>query len=117
MARRQLSSMIEDLRILLLQPPWSHFARLVRMIDSMADSPEMEKLTNDELRSLKSFRITLHRCATMEPDMMLKHVAAHWLGATDQAVRKLSIGPEAVRTVATMMDYAPTGQTTYGMLG
>ena len=93
---KQLRPMIEDLRMLMLDPPWGDFVKLVRMVDSVSENPELEKLTNEELRRLKSFRITLHRAAHMEPDTMLKHVAAEWMGTAEQAVRKLSIGSEAV---------------------
>jgi hypothetical protein len=93
-----LSNMIEDLRILMLEPPWLDFTRLVRVVDSVAESPELERLTNDELRAFKGFRITLHRAAAMEADMMVKHVYAHWIGQNGmvaQAIRKLPIASEA----------------------
>jgi hypothetical protein len=112
---RPLKKLIEDLRILMLEPPWSHFVKLLRMVDSMDESPELERLTNDELRAFKGFRITLHRASTMEPETMLKHVAAHWLGTVEQAVRKLPIGPEAVKTMDDMMGYSGGG-VSHGML-
>lgn len=112
---KPLNRMIEDLRILMLEPPWSQFTKLVRMVDSMDESPELERLTNDELRAFKGFRITLHRAATMEPETMLKHVAAHWMGTAEQAIRKLPIGPEAVKTMDDMMGHSGAG-VTHGML-
>jgi len=110
----KIPELIENLRILMLEPPWDQFVRLQRAVDSATESPELERLTNDELRAIKGFRITLHRCATMEPDAMLKHVAAHWLGTVEQAVRKLPIGPEAVKAMNGMMGYPGSG--TYGTL-
>lgn len=103
--RRTFTAMIEDLRILMLEPPWSDFVRLTRMVDSVSESPELEQLTNDELRAFKGFQITLHRSATMEADAMLKHVLAHWRGSNgtvEQAIRKLPIGREAVACVDNM---------------
>jgi hypothetical protein len=113
---KPLRVMIEDLRILLLDPPWGDFTKLVRMVDSVSESPELEQLTNEELRRLKSFRITLHRSATMEADTMLKHVAAEWMGCVEQAVRKLSIGSEAVQAVTRMMDSPVADRAYYGSI-
>lgn len=102
---KNFSAMIEDLRVLMLDPPWSDFVKLTRMVDSVAESPELEQLTNDELRAFKGFQITLHRAATMEADTMLKHVLAHWRGSNgvvEQGIRKLPIGREAVSCVNRM---------------
>jgi len=114
--RKTLPELVEDLRILLMDPPWSQFVSLLRMVDSMAESPELERLTNDELRAFKGFRITMHRAATMEADTMLKHVAAHWLGSAAQAISKLPIGPPAVKTMADMMGSYPSDTASYGTL-
>lgn len=114
--RNPMKTMIEDLRMLMLDPPWNDFTRLVRMVDSVSESPELEKLTNEELRRIKSFRITLHRAATMEADTMLKHVAAEWMGIVEQAVRKLSIGSEAVRAVHSMMDTPIPNRVAFGTI-
>lgn len=98
-----LKNLIEDLRVLMLEPPWGDYYKLLRMVDSMDQSPELEKLTNDELRSFKGFRLTMHRSADMEPGTMLNHVGAHWLGTAEQAIRKLPIGPQAVECFYRMM--------------
>jgi hypothetical protein len=114
-----LAQQIEDLRILMLEPPWVDFVRLTRMVDSMADSPELEVLNNDEIRAFQGFRITLHRSAQMEPDMMVKHVLAHWRGSNgvvEQAIRKLSIGPEAVACIGRFRHGPYTDQVSYGTL-
>jgi len=100
-----LKNTIEDLRVLLLDPPWDEFYRLLGMLDSMDQSPELEVLTNDELRAFKGLRLTLHKSTTMEPGAMQQHVGAHWMGAADQAVRKLSIGPRAVDCVTKLMQF------------
>jgi hypothetical protein len=113
---KTLPELVEDLRILMMDPPWSQFVGLLRMVDSMAESPELERLTNDELRAFKGFRITMHRAATMEADMMLTHVAAHWLGTAAQAVSKLPIGDAAVKTMADMMGSYPSDTASYGTL-
>jgi hypothetical protein len=110
-----IPNLIEDLRVLMLDPPWNSFFRLLRMLDSVANSPELETLTNDELRAVKGFRITMYRAVDMEADTMLKHVAAHWLGTVDQAIRKLSIGPQAVACFGSMMD-CPASGSAYGTL-
>ena len=96
--------------------PWDNFVKLVRMVDSVSESPELESLTNEELRRLKSFRITLHRSATMESDSMLLHVAAEWMGIVEQAIRKLSIGPEAVKAITKMMDAPVPERVRYGTI-
>lgn len=98
--------LIEDLRVLVLgpqDPVWPHLQRLTALVDSTVDSPEQEFLTNDELRALHGFRITLYRAAAMERDTMLKHVLAHWMGTVDQALRKLPIGPEAEQCIQHMI--------------
>lgn len=110
----KLSKMIEDLRVMMLEPPWNDYYKLLRMLDSMEHSPELEKLTNDELRALQGFRLTLHRAGTMEPDTMLKHVGAHWLGAAEQAIRKLPIGPHAIACFYRMMQAPTPERVTYG---
>lgn len=64
----------------------------------MMNAPEMERLTNDELRAVKGFHYTLQQCASMEPAAMVAHIYAHWVGANGvvaQAIRKLPIGREA----------------------
>jgi hypothetical protein len=113
---KPMKTMIEDLRMLMLDPPWNDFTRLVRMVDSVSESPELERLTTEELRRIKSFRITLHRAAAMEADTMLKHVAAEWMGCVEQAVRKLSIGTEAVRAVTSMMDAPVQDRVAFGTI-
>jgi len=71
------------------------FKKLVELMDSMVDQPSLNRLTANELRSFKSFLITLHKCKGMSPDMALKHISAHWRGATHQAITKLPIHQKA----------------------
>jgi len=111
-----LKPMIEDLRMLMLDPPWGDFTKLVRMVDSVSESPELEGLTTEELRRLNSFRITLHRAALMEVDTMLLHVAAEWMGVVEQAIRKLSIGSEAVKAITRMMVSPAPMRVSYGTI-
>jgi len=113
---KPLKNLIEDLRVLMLDPPWDSFVKLVRMVDSVADSPELEALSAEEIRRFKSFRITLHRSASMEADTMLKHVAAEWMGVVEQAIRKLSIGSAAVQAVTRMMNTSVPDCIPFGMM-
>jgi hypothetical protein len=112
--RNKLGRLIEDLRVISREPPWDHLEQLIRLVDTMDASPELEKLSNDELRGFKGFRITLYRCRDMETDTMLKHVAAHWLGTVEQAIRKLPIGPEAVQHVGALLSF-PSDQIPAGI--
>jgi len=113
---KKLTHLIEDLRVLMLTPPWSHLYRLTTMVQAMDDTPELERLTNDELRAFKGFLITLHQGSSMEPETMIKHVAAHWMGTVDQAIRKLPIGPDAVQCMASLVEF-PSDQVTPRMMG
>lgn len=113
--RNKLAKLIEVLTVTMQEPPWADFEALVRLVDSIAFSPELEKLSNDELRALEGFRVTLYRARDMETSTMLKHVAAHWLGTVEQAIRKLPIATEAVARMSAMMAY-PSDQIAHGFL-
>lgn len=98
----RLQRLITEMREALTGPEHADLQSLITLVDGVDETDELVGLSNDELRRFKGFRLTLHRAVPMEPDTLLKHVAAHWRAAR-QAVLKLSIGPKAQAVVDRMI--------------
>ncbi len=69
----------------------SSYERLAALVDALADSPELDTLSPEEFRALKSFKLTIFRAGPMELTTARKHVGATWRGAAKQAILKVSI--------------------------
>jgi uncharacterized protein YigA (DUF484 family) len=102
----RLQRLIEELRVLTAgtdDPDLFEALRSLRsLVDGFEDSAALDLLSNDELRAFKGFQVTLAQAEKMEPDAARLHVSAHYLGAVDQALRKLCGGPEAARLMSVL---------------
>lgn len=87
-------------------PAWGNqetWDRLVGLVDGISDSPEQSLLTTEELRRFHSFRISLHRTASMEKDQLLRHLNQEWRTAKN-GIRKLSVGQAIEHYVNVLLD-------------
>lgn len=109
-----LRDLIEDLRLLVpIAIPGRTGAHVIegdpsyealkKLVTSTKDSAELDMLSPEELRALKSFEITVYRAGEMAPDVARKHIGAIWRGAAKQALLKLSVGDEVKATMRDLM--------------
>ena len=59
---------------------------------SVKDDPELDMLSPEEMRHLRTFKITVYRAAPMHPETARKHIGAVWRGEAKQAILKLTVG-------------------------
>lgn len=102
----RIAALLDDIRVLVPlasvgseDPTYQMYQRLIQLVDSVIDTPELDELSPEELRDFRTFRITLYRSSKMTPDKRHQHVGAAWRGAAKQAIMKMSIGPEAQKCV------------------
>jgi hypothetical protein len=67
------------------------------------DDPELDMLSPEELRALRTFKITVYKAAGMEPTTARKHIGAVWRGAAKQAILKLSVGTQVAASMRDLM--------------
>jgi hypothetical protein len=109
-----LRDLVEDLRVLVPvaipgrtgaltiagDPSFENIRQAVR---NLKDDPELDQLSPEEMRALRSFKITVYKAAGMEPTMARKHIGAIWRGTAKQALLKLNVGPQVAASMRDLM--------------
>jgi len=109
-----LRSLVEDLRILvpvaipgrtgaLTIAGDPSFEAIRQAVRSTTDDPDLDMLSPEEMRALRTFKITVYRAAGMEPTMARKHIGAVWRGAAKEALLKLAVGDQVKAAMRDLM--------------
>lgn len=70
------------------------FEAIRQALRATSDDPELDMLSPEEIRALRTFKMTVYRASDMEPSTARKHIGAVWRGAAKQALLKLSVGEQ-----------------------
>lgn len=109
-----LRDLVEDLRVLvpvalpgrtdavtIASDP--SFETLCLALRGIVDDPELDMLSPEEMRALRTFKMTVFKASEMEPTTARKHIGAVWRGAAKQALLKLSMGQLVHKAVRSLM--------------